>query len=135
MTNTEIQVGKFGRTNLGKILVFAYIENAQGECYKNKVILSDGKEIINEFYYFEKDEKIMKESSNLIDLIEVKDILRIIMCDDEDIDGENPYETLWYIDTSYTLNNIIALIKTNKVSLLGIATHEQFENIEYKVGG
>lgn len=68
----EIKVGKYGRTNLGKIFIFAWLVDENNRRYTNKVILGDGKRINNEFYYFEKGEEIVKESSNIIDLIGVR---------------------------------------------------------------
>lgn len=132
MTNAEIRAGEYVRTHKGII--------AKVLAYEDLRVYRDGEEGVV-FHSFDTDNgsianvDIKSHSTNLLDLIEVKDILRIIMCDAEDIDKENPYETLWHIDTSYTLNNITTLIKANEVSLLGIVTHQQFENIEYKAGG
>lgn len=126
----DISVNEYVRTKvglLGKVLKITNFKDEEENIYE---IDMQGKEL-----YVKGNYEITKHSFNLIDLIEVKDILRIIMCDAEDIDKENPYETLWYIDTSYTLNNITALIKANEVSLLGIVTKEQFKSMEYKVGG
>ena len=68
----EIKVGEYGRTNLGNIIKFAWFQNSEtGEIYKNKVILVD--KMMTEtypFYYFKKDEYIVKHSPNLIDIIE-----------------------------------------------------------------
>lgn len=133
MTNVEIQVGKFGRTNLGKIFIFAYIENAQGERYKNKVILSDGKKIINEFYYFEKDEKIVKESFNLIDLIEAGDYVNGTQVDEFDDEDGNLYLGFG-IYTDSCMDCIEEVRPLSTVEIKTIVTKEQFEAMEYKVG-
>lgn len=128
MTNAEIQVGKFGRTNLGKILIFAYLENLQGERYKNKVILTDGKKIINDFYYFKKDEKIVKESSNLIDLIEAGDYVNGYKV----IEPNNDKDCLFdYMRVGTEAVNI----GVYKDDIKTIVTKEQFKSMEYKVGG
>ena len=65
----EIKVGRYGRTNLGDIFIFAWLE-IDGKRVENKVILGDGQKITNDFYYFAKDERIVKHSKNIIDLIE-----------------------------------------------------------------
>lgn len=68
----ELKVGNYGRTNLGKIIKFAWLDDANGKRYENKVILIDlmmaGN--IRPFYYFEEGEYISKHSSKLIDIIE-----------------------------------------------------------------
>lgn len=129
MTNAEIQVGRYGRTNLGKILIFAYLEKAQGERYKNKVILSDGKKILNDFYYFEKDEKIVKESSNLIDLIEEGDYVNGDKVDMlTEIDGEKVV-----VCNDYNLDDSAIIYNDKRIKT--IVTKEQFKSMEYEVGG
>lgn len=65
----EIKVGEYGRTNLGNIFIFAWLE-IDGKRVENKVILGDGEKITNEFYYFKKGEEIVKHSPNVIDIIE-----------------------------------------------------------------
>ncbi len=66
----EINVGEYGRTNLGKIIKFAWLQNENGIREKNKVILVDL--MLTEtrpYYYFKKDEFIVKHSPNLKDII------------------------------------------------------------------
>lgn len=71
----EIEVGEYGRTNLGEIIKFAWLESIEGERYKDKVILIKNNKVVNEFYYFRKNEYIVKHSKNIIDLTEVGDII------------------------------------------------------------
>ena len=71
----EIEVGEYGRTNLGKIIKFAWLESIEGERYKNRVILIKNNKIVNELYYFSKNEKIVKHSKNIIKLIEKDDYI------------------------------------------------------------
>lgn len=66
----EIEVGEYGRTNLGRIMKFAWLEQEPGKIYENFVLLIKNNKIINDFYYFEEGEKIVKHSENIIDLIE-----------------------------------------------------------------
>lgn len=71
----EIKVGEYGRTNLGNIIKFAWFYNKEtNERDKNKVVLIDlMKTETRPFYYFKKEEHIVKHSPNIIDLIEVGD--------------------------------------------------------------
>lgn len=73
----EIEVGEYGRTNKGKIFIFAWLENLDGKRYTNKVLLGNGKIFENKFYYFDDGEEIVKHSKQLIDLTEDKDIVEI----------------------------------------------------------
>lgn len=66
----EIEVGEYGRTNKGKIFIFAWLENSDGKRYTNKVLLGNGKIFENKFYYFDDGEEIVKHSKDIIDLIE-----------------------------------------------------------------
>ena len=66
----EIKVGEYGRTNKGKIFIFAWLLNSDGKRYTDKVILGNGKIIENKFYYFYNGEEIVKHSKHLTDLIE-----------------------------------------------------------------
>lgn len=116
----EIKVGEYGRTNLGKIFIFAWLE-VNGKRVENKVILGDGQKITNEFYYFEKGEEIVKQSPNIIDLIEQGDYVngsRIL-----DITGDYINATEWNCCKS-------RLEKTIK----SIVTKEQFNQMKYIVG-
>jgi len=68
----EIKVGEYGRTNLGRIFIFAWLEYKEGKRDESKVMLGNGETFENKFYYFEKNEKIVKHSKNIIDLIKVR---------------------------------------------------------------
>lgn len=69
----EIKVGEYGRTNKGKMFIFAWLENSNGKRYTNKVLLGNGKIFENKFYYFDDGEEIVKHSKNIIDLIDIGD--------------------------------------------------------------
>lgn len=134
MTNDEIQVGRYGRTNLGRILIFAYIEKAQGERYKDKVILSDGKKILYDFYYFKKGEQIVKESTNLIDIIEKGDYVNGYLVEAidyyEDENG-NLFDVLGVVftDDDYAYSKVL-----KNINIHSIVTKERFKSVEYEVG-
>lgn len=111
--SNEIEIGEYGRTNTGKIFIFAWLVNENGVTYENKVILIEDGRLTKNFYYFDKDEKIVKHSKNIIDLIEEGDY----------VNGKKVrmnYETGKF-------RNIPRQIKS-------IVTKEQFANMEYKVG-
>ena len=127
----EIEVGEYGRTNKGKIFIFAWLENSDGKRYTNKVLLGNGKIFENKFYYFDDGEEIVKHSKNIIDLVEVGDYVngyKVISVDYNVIDDKTECIEL-DLNNNYQYNFISARqIKT-------IITHEQFSSIEYKAGG
>lgn len=73
----SIDIGEYGRTNKGKIFIFAWLENLDGKRDTNKVLLGNGKTFENKFYYFDDGEEIVKHSKQLINLIECGDIAEI----------------------------------------------------------
>ena len=126
----EIEVGEYGRTNKGKIFIFAWLENSDGKRYTNKVLLGNGKIFENKFYYFDDGEEIVKHSKNIIDLVEVGDyvngkkVKQIAM-----FEGFPDYPKLIFTDKKYLIPGETIENKDIKT----IVTHEQFESIEYKV--
>lgn len=121
----EIEVGEYGRTNLGKIIKFAWLESIEGERYKNKVILIKNNKIVNELYYFSKNEKIVKHSKNIIKLIEKDDYIN----GEKVIDIFNPkFLSLGELPYIMTENN-----KYEEQDIETILTKEQIASIEYKV--
>lgn len=122
----EIEVGEYGRTNLGKIIKFAWLESIEGERYKNKVILIKNNKIVNELYYFSKNEKIVKHSKNIIKLIEKDDYIN----GEKVIDIFNPkFLSLGELPYIMTENN-----KYEEQDIETILTKEQFENNCYRIG-
>ena len=125
----EIEVGEYGRTNKGKIFIFAWLQNLDGKRYTYKVLLGDGKRIENKFYYFNDGEKIVKQSRHLTDLIENKDVLKVRIDKTIMVFGIDE-------DTSdIKYKELIENIENGEYELLEILTHEQFEANCYKVGG
>lgn len=128
----EIEVGEYGRTNLGTIIKFAWLECERGIIDDSKVILVDKMHTSTKpYYYFKKHEIIVKHSKQLIDLIEVGDYVngyKVISVDYDVIDDKTECIEL-DLNNNYQYNFISARqIKT-------ILTHEQFEANCYKVGG
>ena len=123
--SNEIEIGEYGRTNKGKIFIFAWLENSDGKRYTNKVLLGNGKIFENKFYYFDDGEEIVKHSKNIIDLVEVGDIVRIKDVLHEDI------TYIWSEDYLKALKEDIQ----NGIKLVSILTKESYMANCYKVGG
>lgn len=127
--NNKIEIGEYGRTNKGKIFIFAWLVNSDGKRYTNKVLLGNGKIFENKFYYFDDGEEIVKHSKQLIDLIEVGDIVK---------DKYNKYEVAFVkydkiYCNDYNLDD--SLITLREQDIKAILAREQFEANCYKVGG
>ena len=119
----EIKVGEYGRTNKGKIFIFAWLENSDEKRYTNKVLLGNGKIFENKFYYFDDGEEIVKHSKNIIDLIEVGDIVHTRDVLNEDIT---------YIWSKEYLDALKEDLK-NGIELVEILTFEQYTRNCYTV--
>ena len=113
-----IEVGEYGRTNLGNIFIFAWLTDAEGKRYENKVILGNGKIIENRFYYFHENEKIVKHSKNIIDLIEEGDYVNGYKVDEVRISC---------FDSIIFINDFKQELHSNDIK--SIVTKEQFESV------
>ena len=126
----ELKVGEYGRTNLGNIIKFAWIEYEAGRIDEDKVILIDlMKTKTRPFYYFKKGEHIVKHSPNIIDLIEVDDYVnghKIV----REIWGEDDNDLHFEIEGGFGKATYIG-----EKNIKSIATKEQFKSVEYKIGG
>lgn len=120
----SIDIGEYGRTNKGKIFIFAWLENSDGKRYTNKVLLGNGKTFENKFYYFDDGEKIVKHSKNLIDLIEVGDIVNGHLVDEVRITS---FGNLIFINDYKT--------ELHEKDIEIILTKEEYLTRGYKVGG
>ena len=118
----KIEIGEYGRTNKGKIFIFAWLENSDGKRYTNKVLLGNRKIFENKFYYFDYGEEIVKHSKNIIDLVEVGDLIKT-----------NEEKTIIHIYDIDVLEAVKEDIEEGHFKIESIVTHEQFESIEYKV--
>lgn len=128
----SIDIGEYGRTNKGKIFIFAWLENLDGKKDTNKVLLGNGKTFENKFYYFDDGEKIVKHSKNLIDLIEVGDIVNsciVVGFGYECVNGNKEKSIL--VEGKYTKVNFALLNWDIKI----ILTKEQMMANCYEVGG
>lgn len=130
----ELKVGLYGRTNLGNIIKFAYLCDENNERYTNKVILID--EVTKSsrpYYYFKEDERIVKESKNIIDLIEVGDYVngyKVYDISTEYLVDINKEGKILKIEKEGFIN---ATITEGKDDIKSICTKEQFAAVEYKL--
>lgn len=90
-------------------------------------MLIENNKVTNKFYYFDKDEYIVKHSKNIIDLIEVGDYVngQEVLCfrnDNCDYDLGTEYND----DYGYYFG-------IGKQDIKSIVTSEQFKSVEYKV--
>lgn len=129
----KIEIGEYGRTNFGKIIKFAWLEDSEGKTIKNKVILINGNKVSNDFYYFYGEENIVKHSKQLIDLIEVQDVIKYR------IDNiSTTLETKGYVEGIVDISDeeMLQEIKSDKnYHILEILTKESYMANCYKVGG
>ena len=127
----KIEVGEYGRTNFGKIIKFAWIEDLEGKKIKNKVILINGNKISNDLYYFHKEENIVKHSKQLIDLIEKDDYVngyKVI-----NVINEEPCPSGKCVDIDRSKDSSECTLWEENIKT--ILTKEWFEDNCYKVGG
>lgn len=125
-----------------KLEVGMYIRTNKGEIAK---IVADGPYFVN-IDKLKKDGitlrtlrkiDILKASSNIIDILEVGDVIKLFMEDDIDEEDTNIFELIAinYNDNEIGVFNSDFQIEFFPIeNLRGILTHEQMEQMEYKVG-
>lgn len=134
-----IEVGEYGRTNLGKIIKFAWLQDENKIREKNKVILVDL--MLTEtrpYYYFKKDEFIVKHSKNIIDLIEEGDYVngeRVqSIIDYSVVEGGEPYKKILTGErANLGLHTLGLKYYIYEKDIKSIVTKEQFNANCYKV--
>ena len=128
----EIEVGEYGRTNLGTIIKFAWLECERGITDDSKVILVDKMYTSTKpYYYFKKHEIIVKHSKKLIDLIEVGDFVNGYRVISVDYDVTN--DTTECIELDLNSNYQYNFISIRQIQT--ILTKESYMANCYKVGG
>ena len=125
----ELKVGRYGRTNLGDIFIFAWLE-INGKRVENKVILGDGQKITNNFYYFAKGERIVKHSKNIKDLVQAGDII-LYNVNSKMTDIEIVKEHIDARTQEKTLR--VGIWSLGQVEIKEILTKEQFDSRKYIV--
>ncbi len=125
------EVGEYGRTNTGKIFIFAFLEYDGGRRDNDKVILIENGKITNKFYYFKTNEKIVKHSKNIIDLIEDTDVLQVEISE-EWVAKEDTIRFI-IVGQTYLIEEIKEALENGIYKIKSIVTKEQFKSVEYEV--
>ena len=120
--------GLYGRTNKGKIIRFAWLQDENGQTMERCVVKFVNGGLIK--YWLDKDESIVKHSKNITDLIEIGDILKIEIskewADDDRI-------KIIAVGPTFTKKGIIRDIENGLYHIKSIVTKEQYKEIEYIV--
>lgn len=77
-----------------------------------------------------KIDNIVKHSKNIIDLIEIKDIIKFKNKLPNSLENE---EMIIHIFDKDTLNEVKEAIQKQEIKLLSIVTKEQFKSVEYRL--
>lgn len=126
--------GIWGRTNLGEIFRFAWIEDSSGVVYDRKIMLLDNDGNNPEEYCLNYEEHIIKHSKKLIDLIEDKDIVEIELS--EEFVERKDKKKLIQIGDIYTKETLQKDIDNGIITrILTILPYNQYMANCYKVGG
>ena len=115
-----IEIGEYARMKSGEILKIT------GTCYE----IDDYKIYKTDRNYTIVEDEIKSHSKNIVDLIEVGDIVHTM-----EVLDEEPYtwdEDIYYIWSENHLSSIIKAIK-NRINLIEILTHEQYEQNCYRL--
>ena len=117
----EIKVGEYVRTrNNGIKRIDTIFENKTINRYGYEC----GSDWDGKWYSYVKTTDIVKHSENIIDLIEVNDIVKVL-----DID----WIRILKRDNEEEIEMFKEELEENNYKLLSIVTHEQFEQVEYKI--
>ena len=128
-------VGEWGRTNLGNIIKFAWLEEEPGIKAKNKVVLIDLMEkTVDCFYYFKKDEFIVNHNKDITKLLEKGDFVngRMVIA----LKGEKHLSEIRdENDVVYTdyLDDWGEWVGLNTSEIKTILTHEKYEMNCYRL--
>ena len=121
-----------------KLEVGLFVRTKEGEIHKIKSINDEYIEYENGFGIpYELKEYIVKASYNIIDILECGDIIKLFMEDNIDEEDTNIFELIAinYNDNEIGVFNSDFQIEFFPIeNLRGILTHEQMEQMAYKVG-
>ena len=123
----KLEIGQYIRTKNG--IIDKVILNYNSKCASPNC---NCKHVSCEKDYYDED-KITKASHNIIDLIEVGDVVKYRELTFNSINNFSG-EYVGDIHNKEILNNIKIEIEKGHIKLLGVLTHEQFENNCYKIG-
>ena len=124
----KLEVGQFARLKSGYICKIININDFREPNMKYGVEANYLKDVM-----FIGDDDVVKASYNIIDILEVGDGIEI------DVIDEDNYPTIMginfaRIDNKVELASIKDMLKNESAKLLTVITHEQMEQIAYKVG-
>ncbi len=131
----EIKVGEYVRTKDGVIAKLDYIEE---EYYFDNYIYREFEDDINYLDAEQLPEYIIKHSSNIMDLIEVGDIIKV-----KELDGIREVIEDDFFNKDIFDNDVRAIMddtfyesyskQIKDYKIISVVTHEQFAEMEYKV--
>lgn len=133
----ELKENMYVRTNDGYIAKYDKSKhNCSGKYYGFASTIRDMRweEYDDDCFLWESELKnIVKASYNIIDILEVGDVIEI------DVIDEDNYPTIMginfaRIDNKVELASIKDMLKNESAKLLTVITHEQIEQMAYKVG-
>ena len=122
----DLRENMYIRTNYGKIDKILELNKSYVKGVSQK----------DELYAYDID-NIVKSSYNIIDILEVGDVIKLFMEDDIDKEDTNIFELIAinYNDNEIGVFNSDFQIEFFPIeNLRGILTHEQMEQMAYKVG-
>lgn len=128
----KLEVGQFARLKSGYICKIININDFREPNMKYGVEANYLKDVM-----FIGDDDIVKASYNIIDILECGDIIKLFMEDDIDGEDTNIFELIAinYNDNEIGVFNSDFQIEFFPIeNLRGILTHEQMEQMAYKVG-
>ena len=124
----KLEVGQFARLKSGYICKIININDFREPNMKYGVEANYLKDVM-----FIGDDDVVKTSYNIIDILEVGDVIEI------DVIDKDNYPTIMginfaRIDNKEELASIKDMLKNESAKLLTVTTHEQMEQMAYKVG-
>ena len=128
----KLEVGQFARLKSGYICKIININDFREPNMKYGVEANYLKDVM-----FIGDDDVVKASYNIIDILECGDIIKLFMEDDIDGEDTNIFELIAinYNDNEIGVFNSDFQIEFFPIeNLRGILTHEQMEQMAYKVG-
>lgn len=119
----EIKVGEYVRTKRG--IIDRVIIDYYGICNSPNC---NCKHVSCQYNYYD-EEDIVKHSNNIIDSIEVGDYVNKRLVLQVDYKNKNVCLLISFTDTKANINTIWC----GQEDIKSIVTHEQFEQVEYKI--
>lgn len=123
-----MKIGDYVRTKNGMIAKIIDKKDISGSLHDtNEVFILSNKIVLSVY-----SKRVKKYSLNIIDLIEVGDIIKYHPMQNGYVKTNILYKAIKngreLIELEYDITN-------NKKSIISIVTHEQFESMEYRIGG